>query len=166
MNAVLGNVRANHPFEGEESEVENDELQQIDTLGTTVGKVTYKDKLYFGKTKVDVGNFALTVEVEETPIEIMGPLGMEHTIVTTAKALREAGTQKIIQIRELKKKVVSQERIAKEVEAAHLIVEDISMQVNLNTGIAVVKEEWTKSLLDAIMRLFLNIANFYIEENG
>lgn len=44
MAAVLANLRANHPYEGEDFEDENEELQQIDTLITIVGKVTYKDK--------------------------------------------------------------------------------------------------------------------------
>jgi len=125
MVVVLANLRANHPCEGEVFKDENEDLQKIDTLVTTMGKVTYKDKLYSRKNKVGTGKVSFTVKVEETLAEIMGPLGMEHTIIKNFRALRDVGTQKNIQIRELKKKVVSQARIAKEVEAAHLTIEDI-----------------------------------------
>lgn len=51
-------------------------------LTTTIGKVTYKDKLYLRKNKVGTDKFALIVEIEEASIEIVGPLAMDHSIIT------------------------------------------------------------------------------------
>lgn len=162
----MANLSSNHPCEGEDSEDENEELQQIDTLITTVGKVTYKDKLYSRKNKVGTGKFVLTVETEEALAEIVGPLGMEHNIITNARALREFGTLLKLENWELKKIVVRQEMIDKEVRAANLIVEDIKKQVDLNTGIIALKQGWTKNLIEAIKALHSSMVNFYIEEEG
>ena len=103
MAAVMASLSSNHPCEGEDSEDENEEFQQIDTLITTIGKVTYRDKLYSRKNKAGTGTFALTVEIEEAPAKIVGPLGMEHNIITNAQALRESGTLLKLENRELKK---------------------------------------------------------------
>jgi len=166
MAAMMASLSSNHPCEGEDSEDENDELQQIDTLITTVGKVTYKDKLYSRKNKVGTGKFSLIVETEEAPTEIVGPLGMEHNIITNARALKESGTLLKLENRELKKIVARQEMIDKEVKAANFTVEDIKKQVDLNTGITALKQGWTKNLIEAIKALHSNMVNFYIEKEG
>jgi len=45
MATMMANLISNHPCKGEDSKDENEELQQIDTLTTTIGKVTYKGKI-------------------------------------------------------------------------------------------------------------------------
>jgi len=153
MAAVMANLSSNHPCEGEDSKDENEELQQIDTLNITVGKVTCKDKLYSRKHKASTGKFALTVETKEAPAEIVGSLGMEHGIITNAWALREFSTLLKLEVEELKKITARQEMIDKEVKAPNLMVEDIKRQVDLNTGITALKQRWDKNLIEAIKTL-------------
>lgn len=56
--------------------------------------------------------------------------------------------------------------IDNEVKDANLTIEGIKKQVNLNIGITIIKQEWTKGLIDAIKAFHSSMINFHIEEKG